>query len=106
MKFLSFNILLVILAIANASTPTKKISTEEGELKFHHENDVDQIELDDWINEEVYSKRSVQNHQHAIEDEQPETKEPSLSWSLWEKLSRIALSLCKQIYFLIYDLSN
>ena len=105
MKFLSFNILLVILAIANASTPTKKISAEE-ELKFHHENDVDQIELDDWINEEVYSKRSVQNHQHAIEDEQTETKEPSLSWSLWEKLSRIALSLCKQTYFSIYDLSN
>ena len=96
MKFLSFNILIVILTIVRASTPTKKVSTEEEELKFHHhENDVDQIELDDWINEEVYSKRSVQNHQHVIENEQPETKEPSLSWSLWEKLSRIALSLCK-----------
>ena len=98
MKFLSFNIVIVILTIANASTPTKKVSAEEGELKFHHENDVDQIELDDWINEEVYSKRSVQNHQHVIEDEQTETKESSLPWSLWDKLSRIALSLCKQIF--------
>ena len=96
MKVLSFKIVIVVLAIANASTPTKKVSAEE--LKFHHENDVDQIELDDWINEEVYSKRSVQNHQHVIEDEQPEKTELSLSWSLWDKLSRIALSLCKQIF--------
>ena len=98
MKTLSFTTLLVIIAIANianASTPTKKFSgVEDEELKFHHDNDDVDHELDDWINEEVYSKRSVQNHQ---QDAQNENKESSLSWSLWDKLSRIALSLCKQI---------